>query len=766
MPITCPALPDTISNGNAVPGTFCSPGEALKVCQYRCSPGYYVSGSSSIICQLSGLWSSEVPICNRITCRSIFPTITTILKGQCDPGYAGSNCEVACAPRYEPRQPTILRCLANATWDIDPPDCQRIKCSPVPPISNARKIDSSDPRQPSSCNPPLAGSQCNITCNPNYWTETDHTVGYALVCSDDGVWTGSTQNCIPITCPPLLVPANGALDGNCYDATVGQRCSFSCSRNFFGSGEGICNDDGLWSEPYDQPVICQRKTCPDWNITAVISNGYMEGLGCANVTRPGIAGEYCIYRCEDGYALRGNPYIRCRDDRINDVLARFDPAHTPECVVILCPRPIPAVLSGVLFIDCTLHRAGTSCNITCENSEFKPSPTKITCLASGTWDSDPASITCASAKPTCSDALPLNPDGQWVGDCKPGIEGKECRFECRYGYVVGNNGVRKCVGGSWDNMDIPQCLPVTCPGLTAPSNAVLEGTCSPGLPSMTCLVACSPGYVLDPPNANKVLMCNTDGMWASEMPACVGISCPALPPPPGGYMTGICTPGRARESCAFQCPPGFFIRGMPNIVCQVDGKWSGPVPRCVSSSGQLPPGAVDPGPVPTLRPGLPGQPSPSSAPPTGRPPTGRPSTPGCRPRRICCQVLTLHPSFVIGGCRTGNSNRLPEAGTSCQIRCRSGHLLEMKAKVPKRISLSSPSSSSLDPFKQELFIHKKVISVTCMRSQRWSGADFGSMRCVSPSSLTNHNDKNSRPVAGRPWINIKTNETRVIVTDH
>lgn len=324
-PITCPALPDTIPNGNAVQGTFCSPGEALKLCQYQCNPGFYVSGSATIICQLSGRWSSDVPVCNRITCRSLFATTTTILKGQCDPGYSGFTCEVACAPRYEPRKPTVLTCLANATYDVDPPECKRIQCASLPPISNAQKLDSDNPALLSNCNPPLAGSRCIINCNPGYWTETDHVTQYAVACSDEGAWAGNIQNCVPITCPPLLAPSSGVLDGNCYDATVQQKCTFRCERNFFGMGEGVCNPDGKWSSPFDQPIMCLRKTCPDWNITAVISNGYMEGLGCANVTRPGIAGEYCIYRCEDGYALRGNPYIRCVDDNIDDPLGRFDP---------------------------------------------------------------------------------------------------------------------------------------------------------------------------------------------------------------------------------------------------------------------------------------------------------------------------------------------------------------------------------------------------------------------------------------------------------
>ena len=224
-------------------------------------------------------------------------------------------------------------------------------------------------------------------------------------------------------------------------------------------------------------------------------------------------------------------------------------------------------------------------------------------------------------------------------------------------------------------------------------------------------------------------------------------------------MTGICTPGRARETCAFQCPSGYFVRGLPNVVCQEDGRWSGPVPRCVSSSGQQPPG------VPGT--GTPGTSPPGSQPPTIRP-TGPGVYPGCRPRRVCCHVLVVKPTFVVGGCWPGSASRLPEAGTSCQIRCRSGHLVETKAVVVpsgKRLSpYSSPTTS--DPRKQELFIHKKVISVTCMRSQRWSGADLTSMRCVSPSSLVNHDDQNSRPVnAGRPWINIRTNETRVVTDD-
>src|SRR5437016_327529 len=71
----CPPLDDTIPNGAAEPGSFCSqprPGD----------PGFVVAGQTSgLTCSENGAWSDPVTSCLKVRCRSILPTPTSTTSG-------------------------------------------------------------------------------------------------------------------------------------------------------------------------------------------------------------------------------------------------------------------------------------------------------------------------------------------------------------------------------------------------------------------------------------------------------------------------------------------------------------------------------------------------------------------------------------------------------------------------------------------------------------------------------------------------------------
>lgn len=771
VPITCPALPPSILNGIAQGGSFCSPGLALKLCSYQCNPGFAITGSSSaLLCQLNGNWSGGLPSCTRILCRSIVPMGGQTTMGQCDPGFAETSCIVECKPGYAPLGQQVINCTSNGTWSNDPTPCSRIECSPplrqpdngyfVTGVTTGILPGPTPVRIPinSTCSPGYGSGFCVIQCNRGYLT-IDRLSSVTITCDARGKWSSPTPECLRVACPPIIPPENGVVSSECISALSGETCFIKCNVNYRGGGLLRCLENGNWNLP---TLSCARKQCNNFNVTIPIANGVLKGAGCSFSDRSsvGLAGECCVYSCNAGFGLIGSSSIDCIDPGPQSPYGIFNlNGPFPMCVQLFCPSLVDT--DSVMFDQSAATCStipGSKCPVKCADGE--PSVMEITCTELAKWDTDIKDITCTVEEKKMCPPISKFDNGMTSGDCNPGIVGEKCSFTCNFAFALVGNPEITCTdipGADMGKFDLPQpfCRPVLCPGLNAPTNGRVDGTCAPGLPGTRCNFACNDGFNLLPPGAPTVLECNADGMWSADPPTCGKATCPPLRPPPGGYLSGVCTPGRGGESCGFICPPGFNLNGLTNVICMSDGGWSGPVPRCVRSSGGgggggTPGGAITPGP--------------------GVPPDDG-ARPGCRPRRRCCPRLWYPKPFIVVRCRNMNHNYLPEVGTICHVGCRSS-LTTGEGRSIRRAALTRDGSTraklivsdghegqKTEEFNFGKFFGTGGMRMTCMRNQRWSGSgDPMGMSCGSSPQITQPSD---RPDKGsdRPWVNIMTNKT-------
>lgn len=92
---------------------------------------------------------------------------------------------------------------------------------------------------------------------------------------------------------------------------------------------------------------------------------------------------------------------------------------------------------------------------------------------------------------------------------------------------------------------------------------------------------CPRGFIV---NGTANLTCQASGKWSAPVPSCAPVRCPSLDAPGGLAEPHLKLEehnstygGRAVFSCAW----GYKLLGPPGIECELDGNWSGPLPKCV-----------------------------------------------------------------------------------------------------------------------------------------------------------------------------------------
>ncbi|XP_039261561.2 sushi, von Willebrand factor type A, EGF and pentraxin domain-containing protein 1-like [Styela clava] len=222
--------------------------------------------------------------------------------------------------------------------------------------------------------------------------------------------------------------------------------------------------------------------------------------------------------------------------------------------------------------------------------------------------------------------------------CTNGKEvGSRCNFQCNEGFKLKGKKSVTCRPNLKWNSALPECQPITCPGLPA---TIMYGSvkCSKANHySSRCTISCEPGYEL---SGSRVSTCNkigkwtptpsvchsnfckinhdyikngavtcsknkqigsicefscdsgynlagerfltcTDAMkWDFPAPKCEAISCSSLS---RSFLNGLitCSLGNSYPSkCKFACREGFILSGEENTECTEDGTWSNPVPSC------------------------------------------------------------------------------------------------------------------------------------------------------------------------------------------
>nr|XP_039265524.1 sushi, von Willebrand factor type A, EGF and pentraxin domain-containing protein 1-like [Styela clava] len=273
----CPVL--TASSNMIITPKIClaSPHESTS-CKYECEAGYLLSGSEERICR-NGVWVNSEPTCVA-ACDSInYPDNGFLLSpsGPCsDRSFPeGTQCSLLCDFGYYPSHNSTT-CTSSSDWSVTETDLKCIKtCEAIP-------LDEFGTWSSPSCHLNHYSSLgfCNLTCH------TGTVVGKAsITCSADGEWSEYPGKCIE-HCRALSAPSGGSMESktSCGDgtATVNTTCEFSCDvgKGLIGSRILKCETGGLWSDGDAEPT-CQNEQ------QYIVAQFWDDHFICLSVTNDG-----------------------------------------------------------------------------------------------------------------------------------------------------------------------------------------------------------------------------------------------------------------------------------------------------------------------------------------------------------------------------------------------------------------------------------------------------------------------------------------------
>lgn len=169
-------------------------------------------------------------------------------------------------------------------------------------------------------------------------------------------------------------------------------------------------------------------------------------------------------------------------------------------------------------------------------------------------------------------------------------------FECNLGTrMVGPPQIECLPTGKWSN-SVPSCAVTECPDLSlVDMNDVVPKIVDKSLPKVqtaqiiknqksvgeSVVFTCPKGYGLHGPNHE--LVCLSNGQWSGSVPYCQEVKCSPPLAPENGFLDGITDivgPYFASDLVQYACLPGYMLDGNPISICQENGRWSGPLPRC------------------------------------------------------------------------------------------------------------------------------------------------------------------------------------------
>ncbi|KAI4808144.1 hypothetical protein KUCAC02_000212 [Chaenocephalus aceratus] len=598
IPMECPQ-PVEISNGIVdVQGLM-----YLSKALYSCKNGYHLAGNSTVLCGEKGLWIGGVPFCRPIECsipKQIVNGRVVYTKLQ-----FGHSATYSCRRGYRLQGPETVMCLSSGEWDIEPPACVQIACTPPQPIENGF-VEGQDHSFGVtifySCFPgfQLVG-QDHLTCEEFGWSSsvplcvpsdcglpphidfglyirvvgssdassTDTLAapldlsflhgtyieyrchkGYdltvttptRLVCLEDGGWNGTAPSCNPAECEKPQSPAHGWV--NVTDTSLGSMVKYTCEGGYELQGEAVrqCVSARLWTN--DAPV-CRAVSCGD---PGAVANGSAQGGAF-------VYPEVLKYECSAGFVLKGSNTMGCGAD------GKWK-GEKPRCEPVSCGPP--KVPTDITFKG-EQYSYNEEIELSCRPGFILKGKAVSVCQADGTWSHE--SPTCVSAR--CGKASPI-PNGRTLGS-DFGVSTK-VTYECDEGYTLNGDPARMCQSdGLWDK-PAPRCDIISCDPPEDISHGFLNGS-SFNYDDVVEYV-CFDGYEV---SGAPILRCSARGSWVGTVPQCR----PCVCAPPVLKFGSVQGQDRAcGDRVNFQCDVGYKLLGPPQAVCEKGGMWSPGVPVC------------------------------------------------------------------------------------------------------------------------------------------------------------------------------------------
>ncbi|XP_059898687.1 LOW QUALITY PROTEIN: CUB and sushi domain-containing protein 1 [Gadus macrocephalus] len=519
---------------------------------YRCNPGYYLLGTSSISCQGDGTWDRSLPKCLLVLCDrpSVPPyaqisgdrrTVGAVIRFSCigqrivvgnttrmcqldghwsgslphcsgdsaglcgDPGVPfhgirlgeefrpGSLVRFSCEPGYVLRGSQERTCLANGSWVGTQPECHVVSCgNPGTPRNSQIAVHDG-----------LTFSRSiTYACREGYYS----TGMLTRHCTVNGTWTGNMPECSVINCGDPGAPANGVRTGN--DFTFSHRVSFQCSPGFTmdvdRASSLVCTKDRTWNatKPQCKAIVCAPPP--------VIPNGQVVGTDF-------IWGASISYACNQGYQLSLPTVLTCQG------MGNWS-GERPQCFPVFCGDPgIPAQGRredrGFTYLS--------SVSFSCYAPLVLVGSTRRYCQYDGTWSGtqpsciDPSHTTCADP------GIPMfgsqnNSQGYQISST--------VYFSCRKGYLLQGSISRACLPNlTWSGFQ-PECIAHHCSQPELPGQADVSAIELPSL-GYTLIYTCQPGFYLEGGSEHRT--CRSDGSWTGKPPLCAADNRPSGKSPVG-----------------------------------------------------------------------------------------------------------------------------------------------------------------------------------------------------------------------------------------
>ncbi|KNC54883.1 uncharacterized protein AMSG_12362 [Thecamonas trahens ATCC 50062] len=285
-PVTCPSLSPP-ANG-ALSTSVNTSGTTVSV---SCSAGFTLSGSSTLECGTSGVWSGPVDyVCTGLPCTPPLspPSFGTVSAVN---GTTGEVRSYACNQGYSLVGDPTQACQADGSWGGSAPSCSASSCTPTltPPTNGAVSATTG-----------VTGDAVSYSCNAGF-----SIVGAATVtCLTNSSWSAAAPLCAANPCTPALDrPVNGSVSQ--AEGVTGDVATFACNTGYLliGQASRQCQTDGTWSGAGSP--FCDVQQCPRLSvIQPPPANGLLTCDGAS-------FGSTCTIICNTGYSPFGTTSRTC-----------------------------------------------------------------------------------------------------------------------------------------------------------------------------------------------------------------------------------------------------------------------------------------------------------------------------------------------------------------------------------------------------------------------------------------------------------------------
>ncbi|RXG57663.1 Protein lev-9 [Armadillidium vulgare] len=133
------------------------------------------------------------------------------------------------------------------------------------------------------------------------------------------------------------------------------------------------------------------------------------------------------------------------------------------------------------------------------------------------------------------------------------------------------------MNGMWSPKELPTCKAVQCDTPDNPENGKVIYTTK----SYNSVVTyeCDYGFMIVGSSTRR---CGADKKWTGDKPKCKEINCGSPGHLPNGWLENVDKGTSLADSIIFRCLPNMTLEGDDTSVCQSDGTWSKPLPKCLA----------------------------------------------------------------------------------------------------------------------------------------------------------------------------------------